>query len=161
MKIQLTQGKFAIVDDEDYDALSKFKWTHSGGYAYRLKTTKGISKKVWLHRVINNTPEGLFTDHINGDRLDCRKINLRTCTQSQNNKNASKRKDNSSGFRGVYWFKLTNNYRANISVNGKRICLGFYSCPKKAAQAYNLAATKHHKDFARLNIVEFNLSEVV
>src|SRR5574343_596006 len=104
-KLPLSQGKFAIVDDDDYENLLSWKWTYSGGYAYRLKTIQGKSKKIWLHRFIANIPDGLYTDHINGDKLDCRKENLRFCTYAENNKNASIRKANKSGYRGVYWEK--------------------------------------------------------
>lgn len=156
-QLPLSQGKFAIVDNDDYEKLLPWKWTFSGGYAYRVKTVQGKSKKVWLHRFIANTPEGLYTDHINGNRLDCRKENLRICTYAQNNKNASIRKDNKSGYRGVYWEKGVKKWRAVINADAKRICLGFYESAKEAAKAYNESAKKLHGSFARLNSAEDNL----
>lgn len=150
-QIPLTQGKFAIVDDEDYDFLMQWKWTHSGGYAYRLKTVRGVSKKIWLHRETNKTPDGLFTDHINGDRLDCRKENLRTCTYAENNKNAAIRKDNKSGYRGVYWEKGVKKWRVVINTDGIRKCFGFFEDVLEAAETYNKNAKLLHGDFARLN----------
>lgn len=150
-QIPLTQGKTALVDDEDYDFLMQWKWTFSNGYAYRLKTINGKGKKFWLHRMVNKTPDGLFTDHINGNRLDCRKGNLRDCTYSQNNKNAATRKDNKSGFRGVYWEKGMKAWRCVIQSNGKRETLGFYENPEEAAIVYNENASRLHGEFARLN----------
>lgn len=149
--LQLSQGKFAKVDAEDYERLIAWKWTYSEGYAYRLKTINKKSKKIWLHRFINETPDGKYTDHINGDRLDCRKINLRTCSYAENNRNARTRKDNKSGYRGVYWEKSCKKWRTVISFDGKKNCLGFFNNVLDAAIAYNKKAKELHGDFARLN----------
>lgn len=118
-KIQLTQGKFAIVDDEDFLELSKYKWYLSGnGYATRT------SRHIRMHRVINSTPEGFDTDHINGDKLDNRRSNLRTATRSQNNFNTSPPKDNTSGTKGVWFSKRHSRWYAQIKVRGVRYNLG-------------------------------------
>ena len=149
--LPLSQGKFAKVDNEDFESLLQWKWTYSGGYAYRVKTINKKSKKIWLHRFINKTPDVLYTDHINGDRLDCRKQNLRNCTYAQNNKNVKTRKDNKSGYRGVYWEKGMKKWRSVISAEGEKVCLGFFNSAIDAAKAYNKKALELHGSFARLN----------
>src|SRR5260221_205877 len=101
---------FVIVDDEDYEYLNQWKWhLSSNGYAVRRPYIKGSEKTgqkhtvVWMHRVINNTPAGRDTDHINRDRLDNRRSNLRTATFSQNSMNKGLSKSNTSGIKGISW----------------------------------------------------------
>lgn len=101
-----------------------------------------------------NSPEGMFIDHINGNGLDNRKCNLRICTNTQNQYNASIRKDNTSGFRGVCWNRGSNKWQAYMRVNGKQTSLGLFTCLIKAAKTYDEAAKKYHKDFANLNFKE-------
>lgn len=152
-QIPLSQGKFALVDADIYDYLMQWKWTYSGGYAYRLKTVRGNSRKIWMHRECNGTKEGEYTDHIDGNRLNNTRSNLRTCTYAQNNKNAKTRKDNKSGYRGVYWEKSCNKWRVVISNDGKKLSVGLFDDIVEAAKAYNAAAKKLHGSFARLNLV--------
>lgn len=148
MKIKLTQGKFAIVDDRDYEWLNQWEWYYSSkGYAVR-----GYPKRVLMHRVILNTPDGLETDHINLNRLDNRRSNLRSVTSSQNNINKLLREDNKSGFKGVYWHKASKKWLAQISLNRKHYYLGIFVNPKEAAFVYDQAALKYHREFARLNL---------
>lgn len=120
-KIKLTKGKYAIVDKEDYDFLNQWKWYYNSGYAVR-----GCKKRILMHRVIMNTPEDKVTDHINRNKLDNRRSNLRIATVSLNNFNTKIRSDNTSGVKGIYWSKEHNKWRPNISVMGKRIYLGLY-----------------------------------
>ena len=151
--INLTQGHIAIVDDEDYERVNQYKWCYCQGYAQRY-INKGYKKRAieLMHRFINKTDEGLHTDHINGDGLDNRKINLRTCTASQNAMNSKTPKNNSSGFKGVYWRKDIEKWRAKIGVNRKTIHIGNYDSKIKAARAYNEAALKYHGEHAKLNM---------
>lgn len=154
-KIPLTQGKFALVDDEDYAKISKFKWyLHSGGYA----ATSGIGKVdgkvrryIYMHRIVNQTFPGMDTDHINGNKLDNRKENLRSCNRSGNAKNVQLRKNSLSGFKGVHWHKGANKWRSQIQKDKIKFHIGFYEEIKDAARAYNEAALKYHGEFARLN----------
>jgi hypothetical protein len=149
-QIQLTQGKFALVDDEDYCDLSQYKWSLATcGYAQR-----GTSPKIYMHRQIMNAPTGMEVDHINGNRADNRKSNLRLCSHQQNLQARPRFKNNSSGFRGVnYEKKGLKHWRARIELNGKKIDLGLYIDPRDAAIAYNNAARIIHGEFARLNEV--------
>jgi len=148
--IPLTQGKYAIVDDSDYEELSKYKWYLDKFYAKRnIRVGCGKQKAVKMHRLINNTPSGFETDHINGDKLDNRKCNLRTATTAQNRCNRGKQIDNKSGYKGVVFVSKYNNWQASIKINGKRKHLGTFRTPELAHAAYCEAAPKVHKEFAR------------
>lgn len=150
-KIALTgmygNGKFAIVDDDDFDRVNKFKWYLSGKYPAKSLGVRPNRTKIYLHTFIMNTPKGMVTDHINGDELDARKSNLRICTVSQNTMNSKKSKNTSSKYKGVC---RINPWRAYI---GRRI-LGHFSSEIEAAKAYNEAAIKEYGEYAKLNIIE-------
>ena len=94
-------------------------------------------------------PDNMEVDHINGDKLDNRKENLRVCTHRENGKNQKISINNTSGYKGV--FANHKNWQAVIGVDGKPIYLGTYPSPEKAAEAYDVAAKKYHGDFANLN----------
>lgn len=160
-KIPLSQGKFAIVDDEDYEYLNQWKWSivsdSINQYAIRRLSTS-IDKKrrtIRMHRlVLDVIDKKLVVDHINGNTLDNRKSNLRVCTQLENNKNVNKIKSNNkTGYKGVLWHKRDRIYEAFIGLNGKRIYLGRFHDIIEAVKAYNEAALKYHGEFARLNII--------
>jgi len=144
--IPLSQGKFAIVDADDFEKLSQLKWHYSNGYA-----VKHGKPKIIMHRIVCNTPDGMHTDHINGNRLDNRKCNLRVCTKNENAKNTSKRKNSTSKYKGVSWETRTKRWFCQIEVNKKSFFLGRFSSEEAAAEAYNEAALIHHGEFARLN----------
>jgi hypothetical protein len=153
-QIPLTKGQFAIVDDEDYDYLMRWKWSYCNGYASR--SIWGRTTKVTMHRLINQTPDGLFTDHINGDKLDNRKCNLRNCNTSQNTINAPKKngKKYTSEYKGVFWDDWPGRspkWVATIRISGKKSHLGRFAHEEDAATAYNLAAFLHHGEFAHIN----------
>lgn len=152
MKIILTNNKLSVkVDDEDYSNLVQWNWLIEYGYAQRL--VKGI--RIRMHREIMNATKGKYIDHINGDKLDNRKENLRFCTQRENSKNVKvERKNNTSGYKGVAWKKQNKKWRASIFLNYKNIHIGYYDTKEKAALAYNEAAIKYHGEFARLNIIK-------
>ncbi len=155
-KIKLTQGKFALVDDEDFEWLMKWKWHFVHGYAMRKKylgkqNEKYIYKDIYMHRLILATPKGLDTDHINNFKLDNRRKNLRIATRRQNLQNRffSKRK-NSNLPMGVGKHH-SGKWRARITVNGKELSLGSYNTSKEAGIAYNWATLKYFKNFANPN----------
>lgn len=155
--IPLAGGKFVMVDAEDYLTLSQFKWHYHHdrlkGYAARTtpRNKEGKQDTIKMHRQIMNAPKGTQIDHINGDRLDNRKANLRFCTSLQNVRNTALTARNSSGYKGVSFFPSLKKWRADIRVNKKLIHLGLYVNIKDAAKAYNEAAIIHFKDFAWLN----------
>lgn len=145
-EITLTKNMVAIVDDEDYEKFSKWKWSFSNvGYAQR---TGG----VYLHRLIAGAKPGEFVDHINRDKLDNRRSNLRICNKQQNQHNQGPRKGSSS-YKGVSIRKDTGKYTACIHHNYKKINLGSFVTEEEAALAYNEAARKYHGEFAFCNEV--------
>ena len=154
-QIQLSQGKYAIVDDEDFEYLNQWKWCiNTHGYAVRtqnirINPSKRIARIIKMHQVIMPPSESRQIDHINNNKLDNRKCNLRECTIQENQRNKSKPKNNTSGFKGVE--KRKNRYRAALRVDGVRIYFGTFDCPIKAAKAYNEAAIKYFGKFANLN----------
>lgn len=123
MKLVLSNKNFTIVDKEDYDFLKQWKW-HEHGSGYAIRRVGHPGKIIWMHREINKTPEDLQTDHINRNRLDNRKSNLRSVTRSVNILNSKKRVDNTSGHKGVYWEKTKNRWLASICIDNKQIRLG-------------------------------------
>ncbi|MFD0710604.1 HNH endonuclease [Paenibacillus sp. GCM10027626] len=153
----LGKGEICLVDDDDYELLSKYSWNKSQyGYAYRLgDRSKGEIWKILMHREIMQARENQFIDHINGNRLDNRKSNLRFATRGQNAMNSAGR-NGLSGYKGVFLNKTAKNpsWRALIRVNRKSIHLGCFPTKEEAALAYNAAAIKYHGEFARLNKIE-------
>lgn len=103
-----------------------------------------------MHREIVGTPEGMDTDHINGDKLDNRRSNLRICTHAQNGANRGPQKNGSSGYKGVSYH--CKKWRVQICINGKTKRLGGFNSLLDAAKAYDKAARKYHGEFARTNV---------
>ncbi len=154
-KILLSQGKYALVDDTDYEEVSKYKWSFDPkGYAFR-NTDKSIPRKdrriIYLHRQLLDAKKGEYCDHINGDKSDNRKINLRICTNAQNIQNRKIGKNNTTGYKGIQWHPQDKLWHAVITVNRKIISLKYWKTKKEAALAYNEGAIKYHGDFAKLN----------
>lgn len=151
--IPLPQNKFAIVDEADFEWLNQWKWSYSSsGYAYRHQYGMGRIITIRMHRLIMSTPDKMETDHINGNKLDNRRANLRICTKSKNNMNR-KSTVGSSKYKGVCWDKNKCKWLTRIKINGKQIFVGRFANESEAAKAYNEMAKKLFKDFARLNII--------
>jgi len=157
-EIQLTQGKVAIVDDDDYIKLIRCKWhcINNNGKYYAATAIKSNAKWkiITMHRYILKPISTVFIDHINGCGLDNRKENLRFCTKAENNINRIKNINNTSGFKGVVWNKLSNKWQSQIKYNSKSIYIGTYDNIIDAAKAYNQAALKYHGKFANLNKID-------
>lgn len=151
--VPLTQGKHAIIDCADAEKILPFRWHFAKGYAkrYRLAHEMPGSQKIRMHREILVTEPGREVDHINRDGLDNRRCNLREASRSQNITNRALLSRNTSGFRGVSWFKPHGLWRARIKVNGSEKDLGYFKDINDAARAYDDAARKYHGDFANLN----------
>lgn len=148
--IPLTMGRFALVDADMFDALSNCKWQYqpAGGYAMRSITNGQKVRAKLMHRVILETPRGLFSDHVNRIRLDNRRCNLRICTRVENARN--RLSSNATGFKGVKLDtrRKTPRYEAAIKADGKRYHLGSFSTAEDAHAAYVSAARLHHGEFA-------------
>lgn len=154
IEVPLTNGKFAIVDDEDFEKVSVYKWRFDGRYATTV-IDKESQRKVYMHRLITNAATGELIDHKNGDRLDNRKENLRIASFRENAANCRLHAHNTTGYKGVYRFSRGNKrWRASITFNDKQLSLGYYDNPIDAAKAYNAKALELFGEFARLNIIE-------
>lgn len=156
MQIQLTQGRVALIDDEDFGkVVGKWHVHWNGPRVYARRTTyPGGNRKVnvYMHRVILGTREGEQVDHRDGDTLDNRRENLRiTRSDSEQQANRGLSKANTSGFKGVYFHKRERKWRATIVVNRKKIGLGEYRTREEAAAAYDRRAKEVWGDFARTN----------
>jgi hypothetical protein len=145
--IKLTKGKRTIIDDDDFDRVSKKKWNFDGRYAMGWHNGKHIR----LHKFIMGEKDNLQIDHINEDKLDNRKCNLRFCTRSENIHNKRSSRKNTSGFRGVCWDKERNKWMAYININGKRKTIGRFLDKNEAARMYNNFVIMYYSDSRWLN----------
>lgn len=140
--ILLSKGQSAIVDDEDFESLSKRKWCAlTSGKSFYAVRHHG-EKFVYMHREIMATPKGMDTDHINGDKLDNRRSNLRAVLHAQNTRGYHNRKVKSSKFRGVQWQKNASKWMARVKFNTKGIYLGLFTSEIDAARAYDRKASE-------------------
>jgi len=145
--IPLTQGKYTIVDEEDYERIMEHSWCFTTlGYA----DTSNKRNNLKMHRVVLGTtdPE-ILVDHINHNKVDNRKSNLRECTKGQNQYN-KKPTIGKSKYKGVILFS-ENKWRARVSFENKRVSLGLFDNEEDAARAYDAKAKELHKEFAYLN----------
>lgn len=157
-KIPLTQGKYALVDNKDYEYLVKWKWSATKhGRTWRVrrnvwKTEKIRRKCLTMHRVILGVEnkKGFEIDHIDGNQLNNQRKNLRFCTHAENSKNRALNKNSKTGCKGVTWYKWTNRWVARITVNKKLITLGYFKTKELAKFAYNNASIKYHGEFRRI-----------
>lgn len=166
--IPLTHGYVAIVDDEDYEWLSWYKWrvTFGPNVAYAIRNllaherepgTKGVSR---MHRMVLGV-DGTSVppiDHINHDGLDNRRANLRLCTSGQNKANG-RSFVGASSFKGVDWHKENRKWRAQINVNGKKRLLGTFVDEVDAAMAHDQAAIEAWGEYAYLNFPQTDTQE--
>lgn len=153
-KISLTSNKFTLIDDVDFDKINKYKWYFDGRYAYKNFYNKILKKTLpfGLHRYILNLKrkDGKEVDHINGNKLDNRRCNLRICTKSENKQNRNL-KTNTSGYNGVR--KKRNKWETKIIKNYKYYHIGIYDDPELAAIAYDLTAIGLYGFNAKTNII--------
>lgn len=151
-KIRLSSWITCIVDDEDFDYLNQWKWS---GWEYAKRKDKELGIIISMHRIIMGAKHGDIIDHINGNKLDNRKENLRFCTARENSQNLEH--NHKVGYKGVY--RQYNKcggcyYIVKITVHGKTINLGKFSSQTEAGKTYDKAAKKYFGEFARLNFPE-------
>lgn len=152
-KIKLSQGKVALVSDEDFTRVSKIRWYAISLYGNHFYARAWIRrKKVSLHRFILSARAGVTIDHINGDGLDNRRENLRWCTAAQNCMNRRVQK-HSSRYKGVRWHAANRSWITRIKIHGKLRHIGCFSAEDDAGLAYNKEAVKLFGEFALLNVI--------
>lgn len=156
---KLGEGKFTLVDDENYDELNNYIWNLSNwGYVKRgWRSDDGKSRlrdTIFMHRQVMQlcSTSKMQIDHINHDPLDNRKCNLRICNNRENHWNVKPHQDSLSKYKGVSFNKKDKKWTAHICVDGKDKNLGNFDCEKEAARIYNKMAKKLHKEYAYLNL---------
>lgn len=155
------KGKVAKIDDDDFDIVTNHRWhVDRCGYArcHEYKRVNPDRPVILMHRLIlgEEILKDKYVDHINGDKLDNRRANLRICTNQQNmcNRSKYKRKNKSimaSKYKGVRKYGNNNKWVARISINGKPVHIGVYNTEEEAALAYNHFAKELQGEFAKLN----------
>jgi hypothetical protein len=153
--IPLTRGLVTLVDDDDYEWISQWKWYASvvKGERKFYATTDLDGRSIKMHRIILGLQprDGVEVDHRDGDSLNNQRHNLRQATHSQNMANIGLRKTNKSGYKGVHWNKRAGKWMSQIRKKGTRIHLGTFTDAEEAARAYDAKAKELHGDFAYLN----------
>jgi len=153
-QIPLSQGKFAVVDDEDFEILNQHKWSalkcKNKFYAKRRLTLPGGNQKtILMHRVIIGLADTkILCDHRDGNGLNNQKHNLRACSHSENLSNRGANSNNTSGHKGVSWNKYCKKWEAYIKKDGKKKNLGLFADIQDAARAYDAAAKIYFGEFA-------------
>lgn len=151
--ISLTEGRRAIVDQVDYEKVSNHEWAVANGYP----CTKIDKELICLHNfIMDNLGTDMHVDHRNRNKLDCRRVNLRLCTQSQNNINKPAERNSSSRYKGVTRLKRKNGYKwwVRIRLGDKLISLKYFDDEIEAAKAYDREAKILHGEFAYFNFPE-------
>lgn len=141
---------YALIDDSDEQDLSQFRWHCSQDktvFRFVNRPCESIVKE-YLHRRIVSPAQGLSVDHIDGDRFNNRRSNLRACLIHHNNWNKGKSPRNTSGYKGVYWSR--GLWQAEIRANGRKYYLGRYSTPETAHKAYRDACLRLHGEYANV-----------
>ena len=152
-KIELTQNQIAFIDDEDYERCNQYNWIYNRGNGYAQCKVDGADHPILLHIFILNYP-AYRIDHKNRNKLDCQKDNLRIATLQQNSANSNKRKNTSSNYKGVSWYKRFQRWCAGIQVDGRSINLGYFDDEVEAAKAYDVAALQYFGEYAAINFPE-------
>lgn len=138
---------YALIDAADAHLLGPYRWSlhRPNGRAHRVAKVNGRKAVIFLHRVILGIPHGDTRqgDHINRDRLDNRRENLRIVTREQNSQNIPPRTNSTSRFRGVAKISGSNRWRATLRVDGKKVVLGRFATELEAAEAAREARRLH------------------
>ena len=154
MVFYLKDGRAVLVDDEDFDRVSKLSWHASkDGYVmHKIKREGNRVDTIYLHRFVLNARPGFKVDHKNRNPADCQKHNLRQTDDSLNQANSNKRQGTtSSRFKGVYFYRAYGRWKAQLRFNGQRLFLGHFDEEIDAAKAYNVAALQCFGEHANLN----------
>lgn len=154
-EIKLTQGKVALVDDEDFGELNKYRWcimhTQYNTYAYRNIRINKKQITILMHRQIMNATKTIEVDHIDYNGLNNQKTNLRNVTSSKNKQHRRIQSNNTSGYIGVYWSNQKGRWIAQRKINKKNYYGGSFVDKEKAGYASDLLATRLHGEYATVN----------
>jgi HNH endonuclease len=151
-EIRLTQGKVALVDDADFERVSRYKWSAWwSGWNWYATTHKPrpSHERIYMHRFIIDAPKGIKVDHKDRDGLNNQRENIRLATNPQNSQNTGLSLANTSGYKGVARFR--EKWQAGIKVNYHRIHLGHFNTAEEAARAYDSKARELFGEFAKTN----------
>jgi len=152
-QIKLPAGDTVLVDAEDLEMLSRWRWSLAGlGYARAYNGGGRLARRfVYMHRLLMLPDPSQEVDHVNGDKLDNRRANLRLCTRAENQHNRIAQANNTSGFKGVHWCSGKSKWRAVIKKDGQSYYLGRFANVYEAALVYGEAAKELHGEYARTN----------
>jgi len=156
--VHLTNSNSPVfVDDIDFERLNQNTWRlGSNGYAQRTDNlSNGGAICILMHRFVMNCGDGYEIDHLNRNKLDNQKHNLRICNHSQNvqriPKGLMRKRQMSSRFKGVYFYKRYQKWCSRICISGQYLFLGLFDSESEAAKRYDIAAKKAHGEFAYTN----------
>lgn len=152
-RIPFSQGKVALIDDEDFEEISKYKWYALKCKKYFCAVRREPGRIIYMHREILGLKhgDGKETDHIDHNTLDNRRSNIRICTTAQNQANQNRQQGGTSVYKGVYWHKRMCKWCVNIYQNLKHIHLGYFEDEIEAAKAYDIKARELFGEFAKTN----------
>jgi len=149
--LRLHKGASTTLDDADYDRAKAFHWHKTtNGYVAGYVVEQG-GRRVYLHRWLLDAQPGQFVDHIDGNKLNNRRSNLRLVTRSQNQANRRHNRTSRSRYKGVTWHKRRKRWMARIQVRGRRITIGYFNDPLQAAYEYDAFARNYFGEYARIN----------
>lgn len=150
--IPLSQGQQAVIDVDDMEFAQQYGWYIHGGYATTKMRFGGDYRGIRLHRALMGvTDPRVHIDHINGDRLDNRRSNIRIASVTENQRNRTKLSVCKSGYKGVAKHSQCDKWQANITSNKGRVYLGLFDSAEEAAIAFDSAAREFHGEFATVN----------
>lgn len=155
VRIPLTQGKFALIDEEDFEEVSRYRW-HVVGVKDGKPYAMNRMNRLFMHRLIAKPPPGKLVDHRNCDGLDNRRGNLRIATKSLNTANQRPKRGGTSKYKGVYRPRPNGLWAAYITKDQKRTHLGSFLIEEEAARAYDAAALELFGEFARINLPDWS-----
>lgn len=154
-QIELSKNRgIVLVNDDDYEWLAQYHWMmNCNGYAICHWKEPGTGRDCMklMHRLIMGAPPGSEVDHIDHNKLNNQRSNLRFCTHAGNQHNQRKRSGFSSQYKGVSWAKSNRKWRAQIKINRQQNILGYFTDEIEAARAYDAKARELFGEFAHTN----------